>query len=285
MEQYIGDTIDSILNQKYPELEYIVIDGCSTDNTCNIVRSYGERVTKLISEKDDGQYHAIQKGLDLATGDIMGWLNADDIYMPWTLSVVSEVFKKFPDVDWIIGLPSFLNERGQCISVHSSVASFPQKHIRNGWYRDYLAGCLQQESMFWRRSLWEKVSGLDTTLSLAADFKLWVEFARYAELVPVAVPLAAFRKRPDMQRSSVDGDRYASEVENVCGKLQKPSMIWNWLSRRGLVARYVCRIAQWNMTTIIAYCESHEEWTKVKMLRSICRVSIGNLMLSKKLRI
>ncbi len=196
MAGYIGQTIQSVVSQNYPNLEYIVIEGDSKDGTTEVINRFADKIAKVVIEPDGGQYHAIQKGMNMATGEVLAWINADDIYCPWTLSVVSEIFSNFPDVDWITGLTTYINEAGQCVSVANTASAYPVKYIRNGWFRSYLGGYLQQESVFWRRSLWEKVGGLDLTLSCAADFKLWTEFARHADLVTVAVPLAAFRFRP-----------------------------------------------------------------------------------------
>ena len=85
MEKYIEETILSILNQQYPNLELIIVDGGSSDNTLSILSKYKEQISLLISEKDEGQYNAINKGFSKATGEMLAWLNADDVYFPWTL--------------------------------------------------------------------------------------------------------------------------------------------------------------------------------------------------------
>lgn len=278
-EAHIESTFASVLSQNYSDLEYIVIDGASKDSTFQIVEKHVKQIAYCVSEPDDGQYHAIQKGLDRSSGEIMAWLNADDIYMPWTFSVVVEIFKKYPEVEWITGLPGFLNESGQLISMHTSAAAYPQRFIRNGWYREHLAGYLQQESMFWRRSLWEKVSGLDLSLDLAADFKLWVEFAQHAELVQIATPLAAFRKRPGIQKSSVDSDGYRREVARVCESLPNPPAIWDRLASTGVVARSLCRLMQIRQAKVIAYSESSQSWELLSLRRPISRVGLGQMML------
>ena len=284
MEHHIEATIRSVVGQQYPNLEYIVIDGASTDRTPAILKKYANCIDVLVSEPDDGQYHAIQKGMGHATGDIMAWLNADDIYMPWTLSIVSEVFEKFPDVDWIIGLPSFLNEKGQCVSIHSNVAAYPQHYIRNGWYRGHLAGYLQQESMFWRRSLWEKAGGLDLSLDMASDFKLWSVFAQHSELVPISVPLAAFRRRPGEQKSSANREAYDQEVMNICSELPTPPALWDKVARQGVAARSFCRSLIWKQTRVIAYSEVAHEWKKIPLVRPVSRVSFGHLLLEQVIR-
>lgn len=110
MEKFIEGTILSVLNQNYPNLEYIIIDGASTDRTLEIIEKYKDRISLIISEPDKGMYDAINKGLSRATGDIMAYINADDQYLPGTLSLVNRLFSKFKNVDWISGVPTFMDE-------------------------------------------------------------------------------------------------------------------------------------------------------------------------------
>lgn len=284
MAQYIEGTIRSIVGQGYPNLEYIIIDGGSTDGTADVIDRYTDKINVVIREPDDGQYHAIQKGMALATGEVMAWLNADDIYCPWTLSLVGEIFKEFPDVDWIIGLPCYLNNADQCVKVSNTQSAYPQKYIRNGWFRSYLAGYLQQESMFWRRSLWEKVGGLDLSFKYAADFKLWTEFARKSDLVSVSVPLAAFRVRPGEQKSSLGRDIYEEEVHRVCQDLKTPPIVWNAIAKRSLRLRCLCRLAIWKKCRVIAYSQEREEWVLRTLFRPLSRASLSGLILESSIR-
>jgi glycosyltransferase involved in cell wall biosynthesis len=284
MVDYIGQTIQSVVSQNYPNLEYIVIDGASTDGTTDIIDRYSDKIDVAISEPDDGQYHAIQKGFEKSSGDIMGWLNADDMYYPWTLSVVGEIFGKFPDVNWIIGLPSHLNRRGQCTRVSSSVSAYPQDYIRRGWFRASLAGYLQQESIFWRRSLWEKVGCFDLSLPYAADFKLWTQFAKHSELVSVAVPLALFRHRPNEQKSSLGTNTYEEEVLRICKKLKKNPKLWAFLAGRNKKLEYLCRLAIWKKCRVIAYSQEREEWVLRTLRRPLSRASLSGLILENSIR-
>lgn len=284
IENFIGDTLSSVLSQQYPNLQYIVLDGASTDGTLDIVRNYSKNISTIISEPDNGQYFAIQKGFELSNGEIMAWLNADDTYLPWTFSVVSEIFDKFPTVDWIIGLPTFLNRKGQCIKVSDVAASYPRTFIANGWYRGHLMGYLQQESMFWRRSLWEKSGGLDLKLNYAADFKLWTKFAKYAELVAVSVPLSAFRYRPDEQKSSTGITHYESEVSHVCKDLPPPPLIWDKIASQGVRLRSLCRLAAWKKSPVIAYSNTKNTWVLINSRRPVSRASFAGLLVESSLR-
>lgn len=283
--ELVEDTIRSVVQQRYPRLQYVFIDGASRDNTLEIARRYERDIAVLLSERDDGQYHGIQKGMALATGDVMAWLNGDDIYCPWTLSVVGEIFARFPDVDWIVGTSSFMNGAGQCTRVSgNSGTAMPRDYIRNGWFRPELAGYLQQESMFWRRSLWEKVGGLDLKLSLAADFDLWRRFAEHAELHAVNVPLALFRQRPGLQRSSAGQKSYEAEVARICEGLPQPPKLWTVLSNRGEQWRHISRCLIWKRASVLAYSASSQAWEKTVSLRPLARTSVADLAIERTLR-
>lgn len=272
-EDFIAETLQSIFNQNYENLQYIFVDGGSTDNTLSIVNTYREKIDILISEQDEGQYPAINKGMTKAKGEIMAWLNADDIYFPWTFSTVNEIFDRFPEVNWITGLPAFINAKGQCIRMLNNPVGSPRDWIANGWFRFHLAGYLMQEGMFWRKSLWEKVGGLDESLKLASDFQLWTRFAQHTELVTVSVPLAAFRMLPGQQRSSIQRLEYEREVNAVCNKLIKPPFLWRYLVSKGTVMRSLCRLALISRAPVIAYSRSGK-WEKRNVLNTISKVSL-----------
>jgi len=272
-EAYVAETLQSIFNQNYNNLQYIFVDGASTDNTLEIVNGYKEKIDVLISEPDEGQYPAVNKGMSLAEGEIMAWLNADDMYFPWTFSIVNEIFERFPDVHWITGLPSFINDKGQCIRMLNNPVGSPRDWIANGWFRFHLGGYLMQESMFWRKTLWEKAGGLNETLKLASDFDLWTRFAKQTELVTVSVPLAAFRMLPGRQRSSLQKDVYEREIDEICRKLKKPNTIWNYLASKGFIMRSLCRLVQIRRAPVISYSRNGC-WTKRNIINTISKVSL-----------
>lgn len=280
----IERTVNSVLGQNYPNLEYIVMDGASPDTTLEILKRYQPGIAKLISEPDAGQYHAIQKGLSMATGDVMAWLNGDDLYYPWTFKLVNRIFSDFPSVDWIIGLPSFVEENDVVYKISSQMAGYPRKWIKNGWYSEKLGGFLQQESMFWRKSLWDRSAQLDTSLSLAADFKLWTEFARYAELTSVSVPLSMFRTLPGIQRSSLQRDSYNQEVELVCMGLDRPPLLWRYVSDKGLVARSLARFVLHASVPYVAYGQPGRQWQYKRGMLPISRAGLAELVLEYSLR-
>ena|ERR1035437_1146809 len=151
--KYLEETILSVFEQNYPNLEYIIIDGGSTDGSLEIIKKYDKKLLLWLSEPDNGMYHAIQKGFDRSTGEIMAWINSDDKYHPGSLSIVSEIFEKYPEVNWLTGSITHFDVYGRTIRVFQ-----PQRWSKYDYYTGNY-GWIQQESTFWRRGLWEKSGG------------------------------------------------------------------------------------------------------------------------------
>ena len=145
-ERYLEETMKSVLDQTYPNVEYIIIDGASTDSTLSIIKKYEASVDYWVSEKDTGIYDALNKGFSLASGSIFAWLNADDIYFSYTLKMVSSVFTKH-GIRWLTGIPSIINERGEVIRVFNARYYF-KYCIHRGYYRGDIIGFIPQESVF-----------------------------------------------------------------------------------------------------------------------------------------
>lgn len=206
----------SVLDQRYPKLEYVVMDGGSTDNSPAIIRSYESELKYWKSGGDSGQYDAIQKGFDATTGEIMSWLNSDDQYLPWAFQVVAEIFLKFPQVEWLTTLfPMSWDARGvaiqcTCADGFSRGAFLRGENLPGGsWYG---RGWIQQETTFWRRSLWERAGGfIDSSYRYAGDFDLWARFFAHAPLYSVGVPLGGFRKHGN-QKTVLAPIKYREEA-------------------------------------------------------------------------
>lgn len=221
--RFIEANILSIERQNYPTLEHIVIDGGSTDETLLILQKHKGHFASVVSEKDEGQYHAINKGFAKATGEVMAWLNSDDVYWPGALHVVGEIFRKFPQIEWMTTrLPVAIEEDGSPIKV-TPVYGF----TRTGFLRgDNLPGLgwpatcyIQQELTFWRRGLWERAGGcLDTNYRMAGDFELWARFFEHAELYSVDVPIGCFRRHDD-QRTSTSFANYLEEAKTIFARI------------------------------------------------------------------
>ena len=216
---YLEDTIDSVLSQRDPNLEYVVIDGGSTDGSVDIIRRHAARLAHWVSEPDKGQYDAINKGFDKVTGDVMAWINSDDKYTPWCFSIVREIFSRFPAVEWLTTVqPLSWNAQGQATSINFSGGFHRDSFLKGGnlpTKGSFGRRFIQQESTFWRRSLWERAGGrVDTSLRLAADFELWARFYRHGELCGVLAPLGGFRAYGN-QRSVLQAAEYMEEAERV----------------------------------------------------------------------
>lgn len=280
MAPYIEQTMLSVLNQNYPNLEYIVIDGGSTDGTQDIIEKYRDRLAYYISEPDNGMYDAINKGFKHATGDIVAWINADDIYMPWTLRVVNQAFSTFEDINWISGKHAFLTESGVLAHVFPKCAIKTQKDIYNGWCRHELIGNLMQESMFWRKSLMDKAGMLDISFRLAGDFELWTRFAKYSPLTVVDVPLAAFRRRKG-GLSIGQTEKYNAEVDRVLvGKPRYPNLFWKYGHKKPLF-RQLLRLLRFSKGDILYYLPKNDELHRKQFLGSSSTQCIETLRMYK----
>lgn len=199
--RFLEETMQSVLGQGYPDLEYVVMDGGSKDGSADIIRKYADRLTYWTSAKDGGHYDAIAKGFSRTTGEIMAWINSDDKYMPWTFSVVAEIFTAFPQVDWLTtAYPMHWDANGRAVTCFYA-GGFNRKAFLMGsnlpgrkWH---VGSWIQQESTFWRRSLWEKSGAHLDNSSIAGDFELWARFFSHASLHAAAVPLSGFRSHGD----------------------------------------------------------------------------------------
>jgi glycosyltransferase involved in cell wall biosynthesis len=205
-------TILSVLCQDYPSLQYIVLDDGSTDGSFDIIKRHSDRLAYWDSHPNMGQYATINKGFTLAEGEIFAWLNSDDFYLPWTLRVVGEIFRSHPEIDWIMGQPS-TTCRGAVYRVRP-VRSCNRDLISWGLHSGRGLGVIQQESCFWRRSLWEKAGPLKEHLERAADFELWTRFAKHADLVATEALLGGFC-RTGANRSIVHAKEYTEQVRHI----------------------------------------------------------------------
>lgn len=222
---FLEGTIVSVLGQNYPNLEYIVIDGGSADNSLETIKAYDEQLTYWCSEPDQGQYDAINKGFAKSTGEIMAWLNSDDLYTPDVFKTVAEIFSEHPEIEWLTSVTSLtLNDNDSTIT-KGRTKGFTKGAFfrgRNGGVPAFHSHFVIQESTFWRRSLWEKAGGrIDTSLKLAGDFELWARFWQHANLYSTTVPLGIVR-RHDAQKTATYLDEYFEEARQVLNRYNAP---------------------------------------------------------------
>jgi glycosyltransferase involved in cell wall biosynthesis len=172
---YLESTILSVLEQDYPNIEYILVDGGSSDGSVEIIRRYANRLAWWISEKDNGQTDAINKGFVRIKGDILAWLNSDDTYERNAVREAVSFLQERPEVGLVYGDANFIDENG-CIIGHFPAAQTNYRRLRQGYVH------IPQQSAFWRADLWRKVGPLDPSFFFAMDYDLWV---RLAALAPV----------------------------------------------------------------------------------------------------
>jgi GT2 family glycosyltransferase len=190
---YFRQTRDSVTSQTGNfDLQWIVIDGGSRDGTINHLQSINDPRVQWISEADHGQAAAINKGLAMARGDIVAWLNSDDVYLPGALSAVGEAFTAHPEAQWLIGRCNIIDKDGQ-------VTREGITHYKDRLLHEYTLKRLLRENMicqpavFWRRDFGQSVGFLDESLRYTMDYDLWLRMATRAKPLIINRTLASFR--------------------------------------------------------------------------------------------
>ena len=215
--EYIERTIQSVLSQGYPQLEYIVLDGGSNDNTIDVLSKYtGQIIWK--SEKDNGQTQAINKGITLAKGEIITYLNADDLLTPKSLWRVGEIFAKKPKVLWLTGRCKIINENDDEIR---SIISIYKDLLLTTRNRNTLlvTNYISQPATFLRRNLIEKCGLFNEQLHYVMDYEYWLRAWQIAPPLVLKDTLAAFRVHKNAKTtSSGHSAKYISEEQIVIAR-------------------------------------------------------------------
>lgn len=209
-KRFIRQTVESVLNQQGEfELEYIVCDGQSTDGTLEILAEYPE--CTVISRKDGGPFHAINYGMDLASGDIGAWLNADDIYLPGTLAKVARCFQEHPETGWLYGNCPIIDENGReirrPITLYKELIGF-----RYSYNMLLCENFINQPATFWCMSLWQELGGLNSIYKAAWDYELWLKMAQKGPAIHLHADLAAFRRHAGSISENFFEKQFAEEL-------------------------------------------------------------------------
>lgn len=214
--RFLDAAAQSILSQTGDfELEWIVVDGGSTDGTVDYLRGLADPRVRWISEPDRGQSDAINKGLALATGDVVAWLNTDDVYTPGALGAVTNAFASSPDARWLIGRYEVIDEADRII--RSSVVRYKERSLRRYTYRALLReNFIPQPAVFWRRDAGTQAGPLDESLHWTMDYDLWLRLGKLADPLILDRVLARFRLHPASKTGKVDRRQFDEQYAVAC---------------------------------------------------------------------
>lgn len=212
--QYLEKTILSVLNQNYPNLEYIIIDGGSTDNSIEIIKKYEQQLTYWVSEKDNGQSEAINKGLRRCTGDIVAWLNSDDYYESDTFKQVVSIFEKNPQVGLVYGACRvFYINSNEVKETIVRPRELNENSLLTYWISPYLP---PQPSMFWLKKIQDKTTLLNEKLHFAMDQEFWFQLLKHTTSFKTDVVLSNYLVHIQSKSGSVGGfEKFIPEWKQV----------------------------------------------------------------------
>jgi len=197
---YLEKTIQSVLDQGYPNLEYIILDAGSTDNSVEIIRKYSSSLTYWESKPDNGQADAIYRGFEMATGDIIAWINSDDFYLPGSFNIVGEYFQQNPGTRWLVGNGIVVNAEGKeflrCFTPHVNFENLI-----------FFKVPIIQPSIFFSRKSFFECGGFDRRMKFSFDLDLFLNLAKGGAANQIDSFLSAFRFHKQSKTSTLNSTR------------------------------------------------------------------------------
>jgi len=207
--KYLKRTILSVLNQGFTNLEFMIFDGGSDDDSVEVIEQFQPHVAHWVSEPDRGQAHAVNKGLERAKGDVIGWLNSDDIYYPGALDTVAAYFQEHPDCMFVYGKANYIDPNDRVIGPYRT---------RKWSYSALTRNCyICQPSVFFRRSVVDRFGVLDESLQYCMDYEYWLRCGKLAPFTYLDVTLSASRLYPENKTLS----SRPQILEEACAMLQR----------------------------------------------------------------
>lgn len=206
---YLRQCIESVLSQNYPNLEFIIVDGGSTDGSAEIIKQYADKLAWWVSERDGGQYSALNKGFAKSTGEILGWINADDFLLPNAITTIAGIYQQLPEVQWLTSR-TIVNCDDWGVMSWCGIPGAS----REAWSETTDGTFIMQEATFWTRRLFADACGLQipTRHSHAADQDLWLQFFAHSDLYLTDVPLACSRQRSGQRSRDPQYMRQANSI-------------------------------------------------------------------------
>jgi len=219
---FIERTIESVLSQNYPKLEYIVMDGGSTDETIKILKSYGKKIIWK-SEKDKGQAEAVNKGLKIATGEIVAYLNSDDIYEKNTLFKVANYFLKDPERKWIFAKCRIIDKNGK--EIRKGITGYKNFFLKRYNYNTLLIlNYISQPAVFWKKEVVKEIGYFKTGEYYNLDYEYWLRIGKKFKPGFINEYLASFRVHNKAKSGSSFFNHYWQEFR-VAGRFTKNPLI------------------------------------------------------------
>jgi glycosyltransferase involved in cell wall biosynthesis len=264
--EFIRDSLDSVLNQDYAPLELIVVDGRSTDGTVDILRSYGDRL-RWVSESDGGQTPAINKGFRMATGEIIGWLNADDLYLPGAVRTGVDFLARNRNADLVYGDADHIDRDGRFI------APYPTEPFSVSRLKETCFIC--QPAVFFRRRVFDRVGFLDEYYTSAMDYDYWVRVAQRSEVAYFPVRLAQSRLHPEAKtfRLRLEHQRLSVEVVKRHFGLVPPS--WLCVYASAVVEPWLPRRNRWQRACFMVAVTMVAGFESVRLNHGLPRGALG----------